>query len=101
MSSENNKYDNWTTDATTAKAYLLENCELSENKKYGFYFLDGTGFVGTPLEFIPYLIRRFAAHPNDSFEIETLDYEVVSGELYEPEYEGQGWDPNKKDKRFL
>ncbi len=77
-------YEGWTKDPEIAKLYLLESCKLDPKRKYGFYFEDGTGYIGTPTEFIPYLIRRFAKMPDDSFEI---DYDEsltagASGELY-------------------
>ena len=99
-----NKYDGWSKDPVIARKYLLELCRLDEQKSYGFYFEDGTGFCGRVDEAIPYLIKRFKVNPDSSFEIDDTisDMEDVdSGELYPPTYEGEVWDPNKKDDRFV
>ena len=102
------RYRGWWADPEKAKLYLLEKCKLNPDHYYGFYFEDGTGYSGKPLEFIPYLIRRFAAFPDDSFEIDHYEMdpdemagrELPSGELYPLTEEDEVWDPSRKDPRF-
>ncbi len=96
------KYENWTKDPEMARKYLYEHCNLNPKASYGFYFDDGTGFVGNPEAFIPYLIRRFQKLPDGSFEIEDLgelSEDDFGFELYSPTETGP-IDPNKKDDRF-
>ena len=95
----------WGTDPVKARKYLIESCGLAEDKVYGFYFEDGTGFCGRVENFIPYLIRRFKWNPEDRFEIDKdlgFDgYTPQEGELTPPpEVEGVVWEPDKKDPRF-
>jgi hypothetical protein len=49
--------------------YVLD-LGYSPDKCIQYRFEDGTGFVGKPCEFQQYAERRFAAFPDDSFEID-------------------------------
>jgi hypothetical protein len=98
------QYENWSKDPEITKLYLLEACKLKKDKVYLFLFDDGTGYQGTPLNFVPYLIRRFKVFPDDSFFIESADVEEGrtpwQGELYPPTEAGETPDSDKKDWRF-
>ena len=82
--------------------YLLETVGLDPKKRKTYMFQDGTGFYGTPAEFAPYAKRRFAARPNDTYEImDEDDHGSESFEILTPTYEGQVLEPSKKrDDRF-
>ncbi|MBK7962538.1 MAG: hypothetical protein IPK04_15910 [Bdellovibrionales bacterium] len=98
----------WGEDPVQTLRYLLEYCGLSPRRKYNFYYEDGTGFIGTPVDFAPYIIKRAAymrkhAKPDytDSFEIDDdADQDQLGGDLYPGTYVGEVWQPGRKDSRF-
>ncbi len=53
--------------------YLLGRVGLEKDKAYTFWFLDGTGYFGTPEEFAPYCAKRLNMDQHESYEIEGAD----------------------------
>ena len=94
-------------NSSDVKFYLENTVKLDSSKRYEFIFDDGTGFFGLIEEFAEYAERRYKNLGNEFYEIEdsdfyqSLGYDVSkSYEIYPPSFEGEAFNPGKKDFRF-